>query len=82
MNFTIELQYTHTPNMTESTISKRHFHPHVLSSVTHDRQEVATTPVSADGWTGEHNGSIHIAECHSVPKRKNILTPATAWMDL
>lgn len=52
----------------ENSVSKRCVHPHVPSRVTHGHQEVATTPVSVDGWTDEHSGSIHLAECHSAPK--------------
>lgn len=66
----------------ESSVSKGGVHPQVPSSVTHSHPEVATTPVSMDGWTDEHSGSIHLADRHSAPKRKDILMPATAWMDL
>ena len=85
-----EMQIKNSMSPTSGYISKRldgsvlksYLHTHVYSSTIHSSQEVEAAPVFINGWMDKQMLSIPTMGYYSAVKRKEVLTCATAWMNL
>lgn len=68
--------------MWKNRFLERYLYDHVKSSNIYHSQEVEANQVSTDDERINKTWYIHTTQYHSALKRREILTPATTWMNL